>query len=232
MDPVPDPEPSAVETGLRGRKKARRRQEILKNAEKLFARQGFDATTMAEIANETGVSPPTIFNYFGSKDNIIATLLFEGTESTRAEHSTRPVRTDAPFAEILGDWFCECTTNTLNIAGKRVWRYAEAANIRQANSDFQKQFTSSDAALLDLVANHLSHYDIVLRSRETPDPEFLAQLFFDRWTALYFDYIKDDKMPDDVHFQAIRSDIAKMTAILFDDAFAARSPLKKKVASA
>ena len=62
-----------------------RRQTILHCAEQLFARDGIDATTIAAIAEAADVSPPTVFNYFGSKENILSALVFEGTEKARSD---------------------------------------------------------------------------------------------------------------------------------------------------
>lgn len=214
------------------RKKARRRQEILRRAAELFARQGFDATTMAEIAEACGVSPPTVFNYFGSKENILSALIFEGTEQERRQHQRRPRRTGAPFAPMLADFLCEASENTMRIAGKRVWRYAEAANIRRPNSEFEKQFSYSDAELRRLIELFLNDYALVLRNGAPPDPAFLAHLFFDRWTARYFAFIKDDDMPIEQHKQAIRDDVAAMVALIFDDEFAATAPLRQPPAPA
>lgn len=214
-------------SGLRGRKKARRRQEILHCAERLFARDGIDATTMAAIANEADVSPPTIFNYFGSKENILSALIFEGAKKSREQHFSISRKTGAHFAIILGDLLCECTENTMRIAGKRVWRFAEAANIRRPDTEFEKQFVRLDAELLNLIAVFLSDYDLKLRSGTPPDHGFLAKLFFDRWTARYFAYIKDEAMPMDTHTTQLRADVETMVSILFEDAFSIHSPLQK-----
>jgi len=46
---------------------AARRSQILKIALKLFQKQGFDGTSVAEIANEAGVSRGVIFYYFDGK---------------------------------------------------------------------------------------------------------------------------------------------------------------------
>ncbi len=186
---------------------------------------------MAEIAQEAGVSPPTVFNYFGSKENILSALIFEGTEHERTAHLKMPRKTNRPFADVLGDLFSEFSVNTLRIAGKRVWRYAEAANIRRPNSDFEKKFRHSDAELARLVFAVMGDYDMVLRNGETPDPEFLGSLFFDRWTALYFSFIKDDNMPMETHEAEIRRDVGNMVALLFDETFAESSPLKAERAA-
>ena len=63
----PDPpDPS----GLRARKKAMTRQAISDEATRLFLERGFDAVTLAEVAEAAGVSVKTIFNYFGSKEEL------------------------------------------------------------------------------------------------------------------------------------------------------------------
>lgn len=217
-----------AEAGLRERKKARRRQEIVRAAAKLFARQGFDATTMAEIAHATGVSPPTVANYFGSKENILSALIFEGTEFARIQHLRTPRKTGCSFVSVLGDLLCDCTRNTMRVAGKRVWRYAEATNIRRPNTEFERQFARNDAELLKLIAAVLNDYDIVLRNREPPDVGFLAMVLFDRWTARYFAYIKDDAMPMESHEAQLKADVKALVSLLFDDRFAGKSPLKQR----
>ncbi|MFJ9566946.1 TetR/AcrR family transcriptional regulator [Streptomyces fuscichromogenes] len=53
--------------GLRERSKARRREAILRSAYRLFAERGFEATTIADIAEAAEVSPRTVTLYFPSK---------------------------------------------------------------------------------------------------------------------------------------------------------------------
>ena len=56
--------------GLRDRKKLRTRQEISDVATRLFMREGFEEVTLAQIAEAADVSVKTIFNYFGSKEEL------------------------------------------------------------------------------------------------------------------------------------------------------------------
>jgi AcrR family transcriptional regulator len=46
-------------------------REISDAALRLFADQGFEATTIAQIAREAGVSQRTLFRYFGTKEDLI-----------------------------------------------------------------------------------------------------------------------------------------------------------------
>ena len=56
---------------LRERKKARAKADIQKAALKLFAKQGYDATTVEQIAEAAEVSPSTFFRYFSTKKAVV-----------------------------------------------------------------------------------------------------------------------------------------------------------------
>jgi AcrR family transcriptional regulator len=54
--------------------RAARREEILAAARRVFARQGFRGTTIADIAEEAGIALGTIYLYFPSKEDVFAAL--------------------------------------------------------------------------------------------------------------------------------------------------------------
>ena len=56
---------------LRERKKAQTRERLMTVAVQLFAKQGFDATTIDEIAAAAEVAPRTVFRYFPSKVDLL-----------------------------------------------------------------------------------------------------------------------------------------------------------------
>lgn len=53
---------------------ARKRDGILSAAARAFARGGYHATTMQEIAREAGYTPPSLYVYFASKEQIFLEL--------------------------------------------------------------------------------------------------------------------------------------------------------------
>lgn len=57
--------------GLRERKKAETRKRISDMATALFARRGFEAVTVADVAEAANVSKMTVFNYFPRKEDLL-----------------------------------------------------------------------------------------------------------------------------------------------------------------
>ena len=54
-----------------------KRRLILDAAIRVFARQGFHACRVSDIADEAGVAYGLVYHYFGSKDEVLDTLFLE-----------------------------------------------------------------------------------------------------------------------------------------------------------
>jgi AcrR family transcriptional regulator len=75
---------------LRERKKQRTRATLIDAAVELCDRQGFERTTVDQIAAIADVSPRTFSRYFATKDAIALALIDEALELTAAELARQP----------------------------------------------------------------------------------------------------------------------------------------------
>lgn len=69
--PPAQPPGDATGTGLRERKRAKVRRDIQSNALRLFHEQGYEATTVQQIAEAAVISESTFYRYFPTKADIV-----------------------------------------------------------------------------------------------------------------------------------------------------------------
>lgn len=84
---------------------AARRQEILDAARRAFIARGFHATSMQQIAAESGVSAGNIYRYFPNKEALIASVCEGCGEAARQMFASASAQFDSPNAALgaLGD---------------------------------------------------------------------------------------------------------------------------------
>jgi AcrR family transcriptional regulator len=87
-----NPAPDAL--GLRERTRRAVRAELTDVALDLFNRQGYEATTVDEIATAAGISRRSLFRYFASKEAIIFDNLEDVGEQLAAALAERPREED------------------------------------------------------------------------------------------------------------------------------------------
>ncbi|MEV4475014.1 TetR/AcrR family transcriptional regulator [Nonomuraea salmonea] len=86
--------------GLRERKKEKTRLAILDAALDLFLEQGYESTTVEQIAGAVEISPRTFFRYFTSKDHLVLWFHDHGEEIMLDALTERP-HDEPPFASLM-----------------------------------------------------------------------------------------------------------------------------------
>ncbi|MCZ7412988.1 MULTISPECIES: TetR/AcrR family transcriptional regulator [unclassified Streptomyces] len=90
---------------------AARRRQILDGARRCFTRNGFHATSMQDVLQETGLSAGAVYRYFRSKDDLITAIAMEVfddvgsafADAARAEDPALPdVLLPAVLCRVLG----------------------------------------------------------------------------------------------------------------------------------
>jgi AcrR family transcriptional regulator len=108
------PAPLQEIPGLRERKKARLRQQIIDTAIRLFRKQGYEKTRVDDIVRILEISQPTFFRYFPSKDAVLRDVGQRGfeciAERLRSELSTKASTADR-LRRLYHSLACEAETD-------------------------------------------------------------------------------------------------------------------------
>lgn len=159
---------------VRGARGGDKRERILRAAVKVFARKGFYASRVSDIAKSAGVADGTIYLYFKSKDELL-TSLFEDRitrllallreEVDRLGSSPDRVRRVIEFQLGL-------------LEGERDLAEVITVNLRQS-SRFLKQFASRRfTEYLDLMASVIADGQRAGELRDDVSPRIVARVIF------------------------------------------------------
>ena len=111
----------------RARRRAEGRRRVFRAAVELFVEQGFEATTMEDIAERADVARATVFNYFQRKtaflDEWSAARRRAAMAAIRAEHLD-----DHPLPEILNRYMVELARMSIRTRPETVALMGAAVN--------------------------------------------------------------------------------------------------------
>jgi AcrR family transcriptional regulator len=110
LDGIASPNVGEPALGLRERKKQRTRATLIDAAVELCEKQGFEQTTVDQIAAVADVSPRTFSRYFATKDAIALALIDDAVTLAAAELARQP--TEMNHFEALRRSYVAMYTNT------------------------------------------------------------------------------------------------------------------------
>jgi len=93
--------PSKPKPSRRQRSKADKMRRILAAGEKLFSKQGFDGTTVQQIADEADVAVGTLFLYVSDKSELLLRLFHHATEHELGQ-AVRRMKAGKRFLPAVG----------------------------------------------------------------------------------------------------------------------------------
>jgi AcrR family transcriptional regulator len=85
---------------LAAQRREARRDEIMKRAAQLIEKQGYSQTSVGDIAQHVGMSKPTIYHYFHSKEEILYSIHDTWTSWLLSEHEATCARIDDPLEQL------------------------------------------------------------------------------------------------------------------------------------
>ncbi|WP_440972535.1 TetR/AcrR family transcriptional regulator [Pseudomonas koreensis] len=178
-------------SGLRERQKEQRREVIAQAALELFISNGFGATTLEQIANQAGVSAPTVVNYFGGKQEILLALLKQPDEQAMRDARAN-LDDDSDPLEALCEFEGLMTDYQLQAMPASLWRelapFLLTGEMAQALSPW-------NAAVIEETKALLGHFQAQGKVRASVDLDVAATLF-NQYANMAFIRLATEPEPD------------------------------------
>jgi TetR/AcrR family transcriptional regulator, mexJK operon transcriptional repressor len=152
-----------------------RRRAILDGAGRIFARDGYEGASMAQIAREVGVSKGTLYNYFPGKAALFSSFVADGCDERVKPIFETPSEVEAPeeILRRLGMVIMEMLLSPFRQAIHRMV-VSEAGKFPELARAF---FEAGPQRALSYLSQWLAQEDA--RGRlVVPDPAFAAEQFF------------------------------------------------------
>ncbi|MET9343972.1 TetR/AcrR family transcriptional regulator [Nonomuraea sp. NPDC003804] len=153
-----------MEEGLRERKKRETRTRIADMAMGLFMARGFEQVTVADVARAADVSVNTVFNYFGTKED-----LFLDRREEVEDLQSRVVRERRPGESVVAAF----RRDFLDAIETRDWRYGlnDGADLFGAIVAASPSLT---ARFRELAYEQIQHLAATLAEETDADPDDLT----------------------------------------------------------
>jgi AcrR family transcriptional regulator len=134
-------------------------QKILAAAFKLMSSNGYESTSIAQIAKEAGISKGLMYNYFGSKEELLKALInrtLNDDEILTEVIAEDPVKT----LENVFRWFFDELRNNLS-----EWRFISEIMLKADRYSFVKEMISIK------MTKFMGNITALLTEVGYPDPE-------------------------------------------------------------
>jgi AcrR family transcriptional regulator len=162
--------------GLRERKKARLRQQIVETALRLFHKRGYESTRIEDIVQVLEISQPTFFRYFPSKDAVLREVGKKGfacqTEKLKSELSSKAT---------TGERLCRFyeTMAKLTEADRPLWQAVVLAGAMDPvrSPDMREPEEASVSLLREILAQGQDRGDVTRTFPVVHLAEFMQGLF-------------------------------------------------------
>ncbi|SEC15997.1 TetR/AcrR family transcriptional regulator [Microbacterium hydrocarbonoxydans] len=172
-------------SGLRERSKARRRRHILHTALRLFAEQGYEKTSIADIADAAEVAPRTVTGYFPSKLDFITEW------PARAEQRLIALGHEYPgieFLDLVDRWWraARDDVDAQEAALTRAMALSNPGIVAMAETEVSRRFPAKEFGLPSLGVDASPLEDAGRRAIQGV-------------SDAYFRALADDSIDDDLH---------------------------------
>lgn len=205
---------SSKPAGDRGRRRSSREtaqkdkhERILKAAIKVFARKGFYATRVSEIAKAAGVADGTIYLYFKNKDDVLISI-FED----RIGQLTRILREEAAKAETVDEKIRRVVELQLGLLeGQRDLAEVVTVNLRQSSRLLKQYAAPMFTEYLEIIGGIIARGQKDGELRSDLNPRIAARALWGALDGLALTWAMGDADPS-----TLRKSAQQLASIFLD----------------
>ncbi|MAD46941.1 MAG: TetR family transcriptional regulator [Oceanospirillaceae bacterium] len=196
--------------GLREQQKEQRRQAIASAAVELFDQKGFQQTRMEDIASRSGVSVPTVFKYFPSKQAILFEFLKHADRraldraTAEADFSADPVDTLCLLEEAI-------THSELEVMPVALWREILPLILFSPRNELPATYLKMNEILVKDIEAFLAELQRHGHIREDADLHMAAYMLNDYSHLQLTRLIREEPLDWEAH----RANVRATTALVF-----------------
>ncbi len=108
------------------KRREQKKQQILRSLHNMIMNRNFQEIGVREIAKEAGVSPASIYNFFGSKEELAKQIFYHLMEE-EGEAFQKMMEADIPFEEKMENMYALSISNqeTLNNDGLKNFMFED-----------------------------------------------------------------------------------------------------------
>ena len=194
---------------LRAHQKAQRRELIEIAAKNLFVEKGFELASIEEIAALAMVSQATVYNYYGSKDELLLAIVARGEVGVAqkdSEFSHRAISENP--VDLVTEVIMSNVHDTISALSRELWGNVIAYVATTSDTTVAPRYIETIAGGLGTAIFHvLESYQKQEKISSNIDVEYLSNFLTrnERIQFLNFIYLKDMSITD--LGNAIRKDV-------------------------
>ena len=185
---------------LRAHQKAQRRELIEIAAKNLFVEKGFELASIEEIASLAMVSQATVYNYYGSKDELLLAIVARGEVGVAQKDSDFSDRaiSENPV-DLVTEVIMSNVHDTISTLSRELWGNVIAYVATTADKTVAPRYIETIAGGLGTAIFHvLESYQEQEKISSNIDVEYLSNFLTrnERIQFLNFIYLKDMSITD------------------------------------
>lgn len=187
---------------------------MLRAAERLFKEKGYSATTIDEVAARAGVSPATVFNYYGTKSDLLLALIAEENAAIiqRLRELTRRGRRST--AGVVCSYLEAITTESLARTDRGAWRQVLATIVTNAHSDLSQKYIELRQQLVREVVRLVKNLQTEGALPRHCRPEILGKVFYQVHYALFLQLVADEGVTIKTYQSRLREEIGHLVDLI------------------